>query len=266
MAKNARIESLTSDVASLKRQVGTVERDVGLLRQDIRSFEKSVEAISRAIADISPLLPSSPPRKRRLNVALLVSIVAAVIALLAWLQRQWSAHTARDNDSNIDTRIEFKLKEPLERLSNQATQLYGLSSAVQQIWKDLDLVLMKDLRILSQLPQKQFDKNLSQVAAVLQAAYQKQIPIEHDLLSELKGKLVSADPTAEAYCDAVAATVSYEAWTRFPSISPMTAGTLTDCVTVRAKSSGLNIENNEGPNCALNLEDVDLSGGSLDWK
>jgi hypothetical protein len=159
--------------------------------------DKAFGTLKKDVEDIKISISKLKDRKRWRIIGISSAVVALGIGL--------TAHLSRDFRSRVDEQIGAKLVEPLKQLNAHGEQLSAIQSSVERMQHDLDLIMQKELKIVSMLPPRQFQANLDLVGADVRVAADRKLKIDRKIISDLEAQLRSAPPEAKNYWSTISA-------------------------------------------------------------
>jgi hypothetical protein len=205
-----------SSEMSENRRLIDLEGKIRALGKDVTSLVSAVSALRATLTKIIPeeALPKEVRQswlKRNGQVLTLsIAALACLFTGLKWFQPEWSAHLAGDLHSTINADIDQKLGEPRKILDGHTKQLERIQTALEGLTKNVELLLRKELKIMAELPEKQFEQNLDLVANDLSTASQHDIAIEASIVAKIQSALKTAKENSPDYWRAVSALVTQQ--------------------------------------------------------
>jgi hypothetical protein len=209
----------------IEGKVVLYEQDGMALTDRVRSleiaFKRQTEALDglqdsfqsqRQPEPIKPLLATKPdgfwawaPR-----IPWIISPIALVVAIISFFWPRYSAHAEKDLNSTLDGRIEAKLSEPKQTLTDIRIDVAKLGTKVDDFGKRLDdiVVLMKpvalrQLKDIVALPRDQFPSALQSVASALYVANHTDTQVETAVIDQIRSRITSIPDSTSGYWPAV---------------------------------------------------------------
>jgi hypothetical protein len=138
----------------------------------------------------------------------LIQTIAAVAALLLAVYLVFVPHIEKDMRSDLKQDILATISE--KGLNDLPQQISGLKSSVEAMRHDLDLLLQKQLKIVSSLPQGNFNRNLDVIATQLRLATQRNATIDRQTIGDIRQRLLAAPAKKSgSYWNAIGQWVTY---------------------------------------------------------
>ncbi len=196
---------------------GQIEKRLEPIREDIRGLRTALEA--------GPSIQTAPKTRGWLSRhwwQVLSIVLPTLIASGAWLQPQWSAHSANDADMNIDRRIDAKLIPQTKGVNDLAKEVGDLrvdtgklSTKIDDFGKRLDdfVTLMKpaareQLKVVNSLPAAQFQKDLPSIAAALDVLNRTDTQVESAITDTIRTRMQSLPVSSSGYWQAVSGLIT----------------------------------------------------------
>jgi hypothetical protein len=145
-------------------------------------------------------IPQSWLKRHSVIITLIVSLVGGGLA--GALVTRWFQHSADFSRLKINEQIDQRMAEPLGVLRDHTAQLSGIQTSVNDLKNSVDLLLKKELKILAQLPQKQFEQNLDALGMFLQMPVNEFKP-DRGVLDAIAAKLRKTAQNTPVYWSTV---------------------------------------------------------------
>ncbi|MCU1339735.1 MAG: hypothetical protein JWO19_5316 [Bryobacterales bacterium] len=208
------MDCLSTEIVAYKQADEMADHRISELARLVKNQAKEITAIKGKLSGDNPLPAVSSTPSAGIGfwqwVVRISAPAALVIAVVAWVQPQWSTHSAKDLETTIDGRIDTKLKSPTKTLEDLRVDVARISTRLDDFFLLVKPAARRTLKDAAALPAKAFAAELPELKAAIDVAKTTKIP-SADYASGLRERLRAISTDAPSYWQTVASFVSYRA-------------------------------------------------------
>jgi nitrogen fixation-related uncharacterized protein len=208
-----------------------VSSDVGY-KEDLHAVHLKIDRVAEELRGLKKPSVAALPRlwyERHAGLIVLVAAAAQVFAVILMVIFWAIPHIEKDIRNDLSSNIENVLKD--RNINNLPQQVSALAASVAAMRHDLDLLLQKELKIASSLPQESFNRNLDVVAIGLRLAAERNVPLERLTVQGIRQKLLASSPAkSNSYWNATGQWVTYRSKSNAGDKSQVDINSMAVCI------------------------------------
>ena len=163
-----------------------------------KELSARIEKVARELALLKNNPIASVEKSEWKSPVLYIAIIAAVIALAAWVEPRISTHLSGDTANQIKIEVGDQLKDPLKDLRGLAIDVAEIKGQLKELSPLLQQVRLKRLHETENLSPKQLSEQLPELKRLATTARTEKLSVKPETIEAVGKKLLEVG-SAEAW-------------------------------------------------------------------